>query len=251
MPGYRGAAPNMDKIIITVPHCECAYPFTKSQAGRICDTRARKSAEILNDEIKLYFKNVSVFYSNLLRTLMDGNRYESRQSAFRTGIREDIKETMENGKIPLVLDVHSFPNTEKSFGLTSYGKIPKIVFITPDQYFYRLRKFSKNFADVLVFSTVTTNDILQEASELGSSGILIEFNEDENYFTANEQIEFIRKFNTFLFRGVSQNDGNIELEIFLDSRLFLGILIILALVIIYYFVNIFYNNNYIGEQNEQ
>lgn len=103
-------------VLITVPHGSCPI----NPQGHECDFSALYAAAFLN---KIFMEKFTVNKKNLWPILLipdvprkecDLNRYNCRNKPYRSLIRKKIKEL--DTRVKFVLDVHSFPSNEKSFG---------------------------------------------------------------------------------------------------------------------------------------
>lgn len=228
---------SLDKIIITVPHSKCISNV------RVCDLRAEKAANMFKEEIDKKI-DVDIYKNDIFRFKMDGNRSESRVSNFRNKIRESMKNSKQKYNNVFLLDIHSFPNRIESFGTNP--NVPKIVFISKEKYHRFLRSFIYDFYSekeaenlgVIYAYTTDDNDILLEAEEYGIDAILIEFNEDEDYFNLDEQKDFIQKFSLFMKNkiknGVKNEIGNGIGNGIKNIPFFIIISLIIVLIILYF-----------------
>lgn len=241
--------PDSMSVIITVPHAVC-----EDSEGRTCDTRAYGSGllveSILEDQNFKQVHNLSydtsIVFNDTLRRITDGNRYASRNTKFRRQIRNLLKRDLSKSHLQWIIDVHSFPNTPDSFGTMPDGTVPKFVILSPPEHYQIYKKFEEmitfdfpkiksNYVRVLLASD--KNDIMEEGRDYHTSGILIEFNEDTDYLTPDEQKQITQAFLSFLFNAISGGEfvplraGNIVLNLLLQV-VCLVILILLIYTII-------------------
>lgn len=191
-------------IVITVPHSYCL-----DKLGRHCDTRAREVALALIQEFNK-FKNVKVHYfpnNTTLRSELDLNRSWSRNHSMRQKIDKLLNSLYENNNEHdvLLLDIHSFPNNSDSFKIS--GKpIPKIVILDTakdidsnltntiyDKIKQTIPEINKLIACEKNSFYCKSNDIIVEGKKINDA-LLLEFNEDDNYFTRENIIDFVSNF---------------------------------------------------------
>lgn len=209
------------KYIITVPHAACEdKPF------RTCDTRAEQSGNVVYEVLKQLTRDeITVVRNEMFRRLLDGNRYASRGTKFR----DAIKGLLGPGK--WIIDVHSFPNTLRSFGSVN-GTVPWLVILAPPEHFRIYKRFEREAHwPVLVLMADDRNDILMQGREYGSGGVLLEFNESYEAFPLEQQKQLVRGFLEF-FIAVMQKypGGGLTLEISLRVVYILCIVIILVMI---------------------
>jgi hypothetical protein len=117
------SATHQVQIIITAPHSYCLpssiLPF------RHCDRSAHRMAveivRALRQEQKIPKQNIKLLLSNVLRSQMDLNRIESKNSDFQQALTPYLQEAS------VLMDVHSFP-LNSDFGLIN----DVYVLISPD-----------------------------------------------------------------------------------------------------------------------
>jgi hypothetical protein len=170
-------------VIVTVPHAVCL-----NRLARDCDRVAEKAARHLVSVLKETGKNVELFVGDVYRARGDLNRRPTRSTTkFRRQVSEAINNASKiqsSGGVLLLLDVHSFPDSEtwgfdrdRSFELVVLDLMPG-----SDRWRESLVKRLRREYGVDVGYVVGSqeNDIMLEARTAGLPAILLEFNESLN-----------------------------------------------------------------------
>lgn len=185
------------KVLITVPHA-------------LSDKRAADSARALEDALVSQKIPYETFLGDIVRTEKDLNRYEGRDTPYRQRLREVISKAKEGEEEIILIDMHSFPNSPESFGvsLDSQGRgiVPKQVFLGPERYHRGLKEY---FAGDIKAGRVKIpvgfslkNDIVLEAVSMGITAFLVENNDDKAYFTDAEQMVMLHRLIDYIRRPV-------------------------------------------------
>jgi hypothetical protein len=150
-------------VLVTVPHAVCV-----SKVYRDCDRLAEQAGRQLATHLR-----AQLLVGDVYRANVDLNRYGARSIGFRVKVRKALADTHVN----LLLDVHSFPNSET---WRLYER-PDIVVLDN----VPMSKHWLKFVQALAKSTDLNvahlpggeNDIVEEARAMGVRAILIEFRE--------------------------------------------------------------------------
>jgi len=165
--------PPYDKVILTIPHAMCPIIYS----GHPCDTIAPEAAKIVEDEYLRYDTGEArVLIADVVRTVMDYNRFESRDSRFRTKLRNTVQQS--RLEEVMVLDVHSFPPDLGFFFDLEVAILEDEQ--RPTSYTVSLLNYliSRGVSAGALASAPGKNDITFEMrNELFVEAILIEFNE--------------------------------------------------------------------------
>jgi len=159
-------------IIITAPHSGCI----RGSQGRMCDLRAEYAATRIGEYMqkRLPTAHISVAYSDVVRADIDLNRAPARYTKWRQQILESIDASVAVDRKVLVLDIHSFPDTSKSFGYMEDGTVPSVVLLD----FPGIRSNYEPPPFVRVLEASLANDIIVTSLLSGADAFLWEFNEN-------------------------------------------------------------------------
>jgi hypothetical protein len=163
-------------VIITVPHSACV----PQAAQRTCDVRARSAAQIIHTRLARLpapAYRVSIAYANSFRFKGDLNRRVTRGWAWRKHVQSMVEHGIKRRRKVMLFDIHSFPNTKKSFGLDRRtGDVPHVVLLD-----YMHRHENIGLPSTLVMQASKANDIVVQTIEAGGDALLLEFNEDKTH----------------------------------------------------------------------
>lgn len=177
----------MNKIIVTSPHRLC-----KIKNIRDCDKVAGLASDIITNKLNAISGRVGVvdIKGNEYRADHDLNREKSRSTDFRKTLKKTLAASKGIEKC-ILLDVHSFPDYyfDEAGDINFFKKgetPPDIVIMTGNldkigkdrtSISYELFLCLKNNYNVKIISDIRVLDILNESSEHGIPGVLLEFNE--------------------------------------------------------------------------
>jgi hypothetical protein len=154
-------------LIITVPHGKC----DSSNTIRECDLVAKYVADRIYNQLSIIMP-VQIHHADIYRKEGDLNRI----GTFDTKWRKNISDNIKSGDI--LLDIHSFPNTTRSFG-TIDGIIPKIVLLDLSNNHQQICNDMKvNIPLTKYMIGGNKNDIVRDALSHGGDAMLWEFNEE-------------------------------------------------------------------------
>lgn len=169
----------MEKIfyIVTAPHSKCPPGIV-----RRCDRRALEGAKIVYNQLKALNLPAVLHLPNVYREIIDMNRPIARYTPYRAKLRQYIRRAQSEGYLPIVLDIHSFPDISESFG--NIGDSPPCFVIL---YMREIEGIIRRLAENGAFAGTRTaliqggrvNDISMDAISLGAIPFLIEFNEQK------------------------------------------------------------------------
>ena len=159
-------------IIITAPHSDCI----RGIQGRMCDLRAEYAATRIEAYMRkrLPTAHISVAYADVVRADIDLNRAPARYTEWRQKILESIDASVAVDRKVLVLDIHSFPDTSKSFGYMEDGTVPAVVLLD----FPGIHSNYVPPPSVRVLEASLANDIIVTSLMSGADAFLWEFNEN-------------------------------------------------------------------------
>lgn len=159
-------------IVITAPHAACVPVSHLLDQGHYCDLAAERASLCLAQHLK----KVKLFInSDVPRTRQnDMNRQVSRNTEFRKKILDYATENKDN--IAFVLDVHSFPPTDRHYG-------PWELVVLDD--FFPVATYTLDFVRAMRREKIVTvgmhgktNDIhFQMRRDVGLQSFLVEFKE--------------------------------------------------------------------------
>jgi len=164
-------------VIVTAPHSRC----TAAAHEHWCDSRALAIASALADFLQRTLPaayRISLYTSHHRRELLDDNRPASRGSEWRVKIQQRVDFALAAGRRALVLDVHSYPDEQASFGVDAGGHVPPLVRLALQAPHVSLLQSRLPFLTVLAASR--DNDIVARAADAGAVGLLLEFNESKH-----------------------------------------------------------------------
>ena len=163
-------------VIITVPHGKC--PDDEEVSGRFCDERADEAASALS----ALLPTASVYRAPTYRSEGDLNRPETRNTEWRRAIQAEVQRHVANGYHVILFDMHSFPNTSSSFGVTHEHSVPQLVLLDepslPHAALAGQIASTTSVQQVAVHIGSEINDITVQARAVGHvDAMLWEFNE--------------------------------------------------------------------------
>ena len=160
----------MTQLLLSVPHAACP---SEPAHRHLCDSLAPAAARSIASAYGA--DSVHLLLGDVPRSIMDLNRARARDS---TRYRERLRKLMRDNPHAVLLDVHSFPAGEASFGPTDVEVVLLDDSSPPEAYSFALRNTLLD-ADVSVRLMLGSrvNDIQEEARERGMRALLVEFNE--------------------------------------------------------------------------
>ncbi len=160
-------------VIITVPHAACPLWPTE---GHPCDYAAPNMARRLELEFELRDRlRTELFIATTPRVVSDMNRVESREMAFRRRLREYVRGNRES--LCCLLDVHSYPAHDKSYGPFDLVLLPQGRSIG-SYYYERIEEAVHNAGHRVGVFEGARNDIQAEmTTQFDLESVLLEFNE--------------------------------------------------------------------------
>lgn len=175
-------APPIRKVIITCPHGKC-----HDTVNRDCDRRAREMALRIHGVIAPKY-DTTLHVREAPRAVLDCNRVESRDCAWRRAITRDLHDSIAKYGVEsvLLIDAHSLTGYMPEF--TVGGVIPAIAVISwdPRATILQQRLAMALGKPVWGFWATSRADIITEACELGVAAILIEHNEKHTQLTEGD-----------------------------------------------------------------
>jgi hypothetical protein len=180
----------MTHIIITVPHGKCR----DNTLVRQCDERANEAA----DALAALLPSAAVYRAPTYRSEGDLNRPTTRNTEWRRAIQTDVADAHARGQRVVLFDIHSFPNSSKSFGvLPLENLVPQLVLLDNDASFphanlARLIGSATSVRLVLAHVGADSNDIVSQAHAAGADAMLWEFNEDATWLSHEQIVQVAR-----------------------------------------------------------
>jgi hypothetical protein len=181
----------MDTVIVTVPHAKCRGAFEQHW----CDLTADFNAYFLCRLVQTVLPKarVSLVRADKVRQKCDENRIQSRETHFR----QEIDSLIDPGRT-ILLDVHSFPPDEESFGL---AQDPEIVLLYLDRIRVTadlVRALHDAGVVAVALQGTNENDILYKARQDVKYAVLLEFNENlsnrRSLFICNVFARWLKQF---------------------------------------------------------
>lgn len=165
------------KILLTCPHAYCSASLSEKH---LCDPIAEQMTNELYRQLRGHLEDVDKEIGGVPRPECDLNRSQCRNTPFR----QRISNKMKNGNYNIILDIHSYPPDSE------YGSYEITILddrgIHPSLSSYSLYKFLASYGVTVGLLHGKQNDIIEEATSIGTDAFLIEFDEgkstDENYY---------------------------------------------------------------------
>lgn len=165
------------KILLTVPHAICPGNDENDENDEHpCDFKAEEMALILKDNLEFKGHQVNLELGDTLRAICDLNRKRCRKTKFRQRIREEFLDSNDSNNRNLLLDVHSYPDSDETYGQFEFVILDAQILKSEISYYLWIYLLSKGINVGLLQGK--DNDIQDESREFGFATVLLEFNED-------------------------------------------------------------------------
>jgi len=180
------------KVLITVPHFTCSL----FQENHLCDYGARNIYPLLSTSLTIRGFNVLVARGNVNRRACkycDLNRKESRGLPYR----KVVTETLKDGEVSFLFDLHSFPPETKEWGKYELVVVTSKRETDPTPTSFTTFLTERKVKVSLLYTDVI-NDLIDQAESLGINSLLLEFNEGLTLTRAKQICDLVAAWSTYL-----------------------------------------------------